>query len=154
MGVVSRKLEGMKETLKMDTNQHVNFNFMPNDLSRDKYTKDKLTTPELERFIRLEELRGSEGINDLKIERYRRDATCITVLLLTLIGAIVAGKKVRGGSGFHLARGVFISVMYILVSRLTTVFATKGNFTPWLAAWLPNMIFGVLAIYFYKKAPK
>ncbi len=70
MGVVSRKLEGMKETLKMDTNQHVNFNFLPNDLSRDKYTKDKLTTPELERFIRLEELRGSEGINDLKIERY------------------------------------------------------------------------------------
>jgi lipopolysaccharide export system permease protein len=77
-----------------------------------------------------------------------------SVLILTVIGAVLASKKVRGGSGFHLALGVFISVMYILISRLTTVFATKGNFTPWLAAWLPNMIFGVLAIYFYKKAPK
>ena len=43
--------------------------------------------------IALEELRGSEGLNDLKVELYRRDATCVTVFLLTLIGAIVAGRK-------------------------------------------------------------
>lgn len=154
MGVVSRKLEGMKETLKMDTNQHVNFNFLPNDLSRDKYTKDKLTTPELERFIGLEELRGSEGINDLKIERYRRDATCITVLLLTLIGAIVAGKKVRGGSGVHLAVGFVIAAMFIVINQFSTIFSTKGNLHPMIAAWIPNAIFLTVMIYLYRKAPK
>lgn len=154
MGVVTRKLEGMKETLKMDTNQHANFNFLPNDLSRDKYTKDKLTTPELERFIRLEELRGSEGINDLKIERYRRDATCITVLLLTLIGAIVAGKKVRGGSGVHLAVGFVIAAMFIVINQFSTIFSTKGNLHPMIAAWIPNAIFLIVMIYLYRKAPK
>ncbi len=153
-GVVSRKLEGMKETLKMDTNQHVNFNFLPNDLSRDKYTKDKLTTTELDRFIRLEELRGSEGINDLKIERYRRDATCITVLLLTLIGAIVAGKKVRGGSGVHLAVGFVIAALFIVINQFSTIFSTKGNLHPMIAAWIPNAIFLVVMIYLYRKAPK
>jgi lipopolysaccharide export system permease protein len=153
-GVVSRKLDGLKEVLKMDTNQHFNFNFVPKDLSRDKYTKDKLTSPELERFIRLEELRGSEGINDLKIERYRRDATCITVLLLTLIGAIVAGKKVRGGSGVHLAVGFMIAALFIVVNQFSTIFSTKGNLHPMIAAWIPNLIFFVVMVVLYRKAPK
>ena len=152
--VISRKFEGIKEVELRDTNQHRNFNFLPKDLSRDKYTKDKLTSPELDRFIKLEELRGSEGINDLKIERYRRDATCITVLLLTLIGAIVAGKKVRGGSGVHLAVGFVIAAFFIVINQFSTIFSTKGNLHPMIAAWIPNMIFLVVMIVLYKKAPK
>jgi lipopolysaccharide export system permease protein len=154
VGVVSRKLDGLKEVLIIDTNQHVNFNFLPKDLSRDKYTKDKLTTSDLDRFIRLEELRGSEGINDLKIERYRRDATCITVLLLTLIGAIVAGKKVRGGSGVHLAVGFVIAAMFIVINQFSTIFSTKGNLHPMIAAWIPNLIFLIVMVVLYRKAPK
>jgi lipopolysaccharide export system permease protein len=153
-GVISRKLNGLKEVLVMDTNQHVNFNFTPKDLSRDKYTKDKLTTPDLDRFIRLEELRGSEGINDLKIERYRRDATCITVLLLTLIGAIVGGKKVRGGSGVHLAVGFMIAALFIVINQFSTIFSTKGNLHPLVAAWIPNAIFLIVMVVLYRKAPK
>jgi lipopolysaccharide export system permease protein len=67
---------------------------------------------------------------------------------------VMASRKVRGGSGMHLAIGVVISVLYILFSRFSLVFATKGNFTPLLAAWMPNIIFGLLAIYLYKRAPK
>jgi lipopolysaccharide export system permease protein len=152
--VISRKFEGIKEVQFRDTNQHRNFNFRPTDLNRDKYTKDKLTSPQLDDFIRLEELRGSEGINELKIERYRRDATCITVLLLTLIGAIVAGKKVRGGSGVHLAVGFVIAALFIVINQFSTIFSTKGNLHPMIAAWIPNIIFLVVMIVLYKKAPK
>jgi lipopolysaccharide export system permease protein len=66
----------------------------------------------------------------------------------------LASRKVRGGSGFHLAVGVVISVTYILFSRFSVVFATKGDFAPWLAAWIPNFFFGILVLYLYKKAPK
>ena len=132
----------------------LNFNFKPLDLSRDKYTKDKLTSPELGKFIKLEELRGSENLNELKIELYRRDATCITVLILTLIGAIVAGRRVRGGSGSHLAIGIVIAVAFIIIGQFSTVFSTKGNLPPIFAAWIPNIVFAFVAIYMYKKAPK
>lgn len=132
----------------------MNFTFKPYDLSRDKYTKDKLTSPELDRFIRLEELRGSEGLNELKVERYRRDATCITVLLLTLIGAIVAGRKVRGGSGVHLAVGFMIAALFIITDRFSTIFSTKGDLPPLIAAWIPNLIFVFVVVYLYRTAPK
>ena len=140
--------------MRLDSNQHMNFSFKPMDLNRDKYTKDKLTTPELNRFIKLEEMRGSEGLNELKIERYRRDATCVTVILLTLIGAIVAGKRVRGGSGVHLAVGFVIAALFIVINQFSTIFSTKGNLNPLLAAWIPNAIFLIVTIVLYRKAPK
>lgn len=93
-------------------------------------------------------------LNALKVERFNRDAIPVSVLILTLIGAVLASRKVRGGSGLHLAVGVVISVLYILFSRFSIVFATKGNFTPLLAAWTPNLIFGALAVYLYRRAPK
>jgi lipopolysaccharide export system permease protein len=152
--VLERNIHPSNESLVFSQNKSVVYNFKPIDLKQDDYLKDQLTSSELNNFIKMEKLRGSEMLSTYEVEKYNRDALPFSVLILTVIGAVLASKKVRGGSGFHLALGVFISVMYILISRLTTVFATKGNFTPWLAAWLPNMIFGVLAIYFYKKAPK
>jgi lipopolysaccharide export system permease protein len=152
--LVDRKVEPLKEQMSMNFSQSMQFNFKPYDLSRDKYTKDKLTTPDLDRFIKLEELRGSEGLNDLKVERYRRDATCVTVLLLTLIGAIVGGRKVRGGSGVHLAVGFVTAALFIITDRFSTIFSTKGSLPPLLAAWIPNIIFVFVIMRLYKRAPK
>ncbi|WP_204315597.1 hypothetical protein, partial [Stenotrophomonas maltophilia] len=43
---VDRKVQPLKEEVSMNYNQKMKFNFKPYDLSRDKYTKDKLTTPD------------------------------------------------------------------------------------------------------------
>ena len=152
--VIERRIDGLKEQVTMVPNKTMNFNFKPFDLKRDEYAKDKLITPELDRFITLEELRGAEGLNALKVERYRRDATPAAVLLLTLIGAVVASRKVRGGSGSHLTIGFITAAVFILTDRFSTIFSVKGNFSPLLAAWLPNMLFTIVAIWFYRRAPK
>lgn len=130
------------------------YNFGPQDLRRDEYLKDRLSTPDLNRLIALERLRGSEGINTLLVERYNRDAIPVSVIILALIGGIMASRKVRGGSGMHLAIGVVISVVYILLGRFSLVFATKGNFPALLASWLPNMIFASVAYYLYRRTAR
>ncbi len=151
---VERRLDSISERVNRSAELKVAYNFKPRDLRKDNYLKDQLPTPELDEFIKLERLRGSEMLNTLLVERYNRDAIPVSVLILTIIGAVLASRKIRGGSGLHLAIGVIISVLYILFSRFSLVFATKGNFTPLLAAWTPNIIFGLLAFYLYKKAPK
>ena len=153
-GVMERTLNGDKEEIKRSGTLTMQYNFKPRDLRKDEYLKDRLSTTELNDLIRLEKLRGTEGINSLLVERYNRDAIPVSVIILTLIGAILSSKKVRGGSGFHLAVGVIWSVLYILFSRFSIVFATKGNFPALLAAWTPNMVFAVLTYYFYLKGSK
>jgi lipopolysaccharide export system permease protein len=105
-------------------------------------------------MIELDKLRGSENVKELMMEDAHRNATPIAVIILTLIGAIIATRKIRGGSGVHLAIGIVICAVFILTDRFSTIFSTKGNLNPYLAAWIPNLIFGFLTYYLYKKAPK
>jgi lipopolysaccharide export system permease protein len=152
--VMERTIDSITEKVRLIPSLRANYNFKPLQLRTDEYLKDQMPTPDLDKFIALEKIRGSEGLSTLLVERYNRDAIPVSVLILTLIGAVLASRKVRGGSGMHLAIGVVISVLYVLFSRLSVVFATKGDFPPWLAAWTPNFLFGILAFYLYKKAPK
>ena len=132
----------------------MNFNFKPRDLQRDEYMKDKLSTPDLNEFINLEKIRGAEDVNTLLLEKHNRNANPVSVFILTIIGASIASKKIRGGSGFHLAIGVVLCVLYILVGRFSAVFSVKADFNPIIAAWLPNVVFGLLAWYLYHRNSK
>ncbi len=141
--VSERTINGLNEKIVQTDSMKLNFNFKPRDFQRDDYMKDKMPTSDLKEFIQLEMIRGSEDINTLLIERYTRDSIPLSVLILTFIGAIIASRRIRGGSGFHLAIGV-----------VATVFSVKGNFDPFWAAWMPNILFAILVIYLYIKAPK
>jgi lipopolysaccharide export system permease protein len=153
-GVVVRTIDGLKETLKKQDSLHVNLNVQPRELRRDDYLKDKLTTPELHQFIHMEEVRGSEGLNTFKVELYHRDATPFSVIIMALIGAIISSRKIRGGSGVHLAVGIVLAAIFVVMDKFAVTFSTKGNLPPMLAAWLPNIIFtGVMGIL-YVKTPK
>lgn len=152
--VVERIVDSLSEKENRYDTMNLNISLKPNELRKDDYLKDKLTTPELIAFIKQEEARGTEGLNTYKVERYRRTATPAAVLLLTMIGAVIASRKNRGGSGMHLALGITIAALFIVSDRFSTVFATKGNFPPLIAAWLPNIAFAAVAFWLYRKTPK
>lgn len=152
--VVERDVDSLTERVRMSPSLLMNYNFKPTDLRVDEYLKDQLPTPQLDEYIKQQRMRGSEMLSTLLVERYNRDAIPVSVLILTIIGVVLASRRIRGGSGAHLAAGVLISVAYILFSRFSVVFATKGSFTPFLASWTPNFVFGLLAFYLYRRAPK
>jgi lipopolysaccharide export system permease protein len=152
--VIEHKFDGLNESVKKIDTMGVNLNVQPNELRRDDYLKDKLTTPELKQFIRMEEIRGSEGLNTFKVESYHRDATPFSVIIMTLIGAIVGTRKIRGGSGLHLAFGIVTASVFVVMDKFSVTFSTKGDFPPLLAAWLPNILFSFVAIWLYVKTPK
>jgi lipopolysaccharide export system permease protein len=151
---VERKIDGLRESSRIIPEMAINLNLRPNEIRFDKYLKDKMTTPELRQYIKNEESRGTEGLNDYKVEKYRRDATPVSVFILTMIGAVVASRKTRGGSGLHLAVGIITAAFFVVMDKFSLTFSTKGNFPPLLAAWMPNIIFSVVAIWLYRVAPK
>lgn len=151
---VERYIDGIHETVKIVPALNLQLNISPEDLRRDEYLKDKLSSPELKRFIKMEELRSVEGLNTFKVEYYRRMATPFSVLILTILGAVVACRKIRGGSGLHLAFGIIAAASFVVMDKFSTVFSTKGDLHPWLAAWFPNIIYAIITFWVYKKTPK
>jgi lipopolysaccharide export system permease protein len=144
---VNRKVGPAGEEVTVLPIYNINLNLKPSDLRYDYYLKDKLTTVQLKELIKMEELRGTEGLNTLKVEQYRRSATSVSVLLLTIIGAIIASRRTRGGSGLHIALGFIIAAFFILADRFSTTFSVKGDFHPLLAAWVPNLAFMIVCSF-------
>jgi len=152
--VTLRTMHGLKETWSSKQDTLMKLALLPKDLVDEKNLQEAMTTPDLRRFINRESIRGSEGLNTYWVEYYRRTAAAFAVVILTLIGGIIAAKKVRGGSGLHLAVGIVISASYIIFLQFATVFSVKADLNPLLAVWIPNILFGGLAFYLYRRAPK
>lgn len=152
--VYERTINGLHEHTTSLPKKNMNFNFKPVDLNNDEHVKDMLTSPALSKYIVQQEQRGAEGVNELKIENYRRMATPVAVIILTLIGAIVASRRARGGSGVHLAFGFVTAAAFILMDRFSTIFSTKGSLPPAIAAMIPNLVFIIVMLFIYRRAPK
>lgn len=152
--VTVRTIDSISEKVWKTNDTIISLNFKPEEFKKGQYTKDILKTPELVELINKEKLRNADNINDLIVERHRRDATPVSIVLLTMMGVAVSSRKVRGGSGFHLAMGIVLAALFILTDRFSTIFSTKGNFSPMLAAWTPNIVFFFVTIYLFRKAPK
>ncbi len=152
--VVIRRNDSLKERVTFLPQMDIKYPFTPDDLNRNEELKEALTTPELKAFIATEQLRGRESLNPFFVELYRRTSQPFAGLILTVIGACIASRRIRGGSGFHLALGIAISAIYIMFGQLSTTFSTKGNLSPQIAVWIPNIIFAAVAYFLYRREVK
>ncbi len=109
---------------------------------------------ELNRFIKDQKEKGSDMISVFEVERAQRFSYPFAMFILTLIGVSLSSRKVRGGTGLHIGIGITLCFSYILIAKFTEEFAKVGTINPVLAVWIPNMIFALIAIYLYRKAPK
>ena len=152
--VLIRKNDSTHEELKRVPELDMKYPFVPKDLNKSDAIKEALTTPELMSYIQQEQQRGRENLNFYYVERDRRTAQPFAGFILTIIGGCIASRKIRGGSGLHLALGIVISAVYIMFLQTSTTFSTKANLNPFISVWIPNVIFGGLAWYLYRRQVK
>lgn len=146
---VIRDFNNYEETITTGTKIDSTLNMAPDDYRVIKNIVETMTLPKLNEEIKDMKLRGVNSI-EFEIEKHKRLAGPFSAFILTLIGASLASRKVKGGIGLHLGLGILFSFTYIMFMQISTVFATSGSVPPMLAAWIPNVIFGALAIYLYK----
>jgi lipopolysaccharide export system permease protein len=126
----------------------------PNDYLIDIEDSKLMTYKQLGVFIKREKMRGNVAVKKFEIEKYKRIAFPFANLILTFIGVALSCRKVRGGTGLHMGLGIAISFTFILLLQITSVFAVFGNLNPSIALWIPNFIFGIVAIWLLRVAPK
>ena len=113
-----------------------------------------LTLEELNDFYAQQREKGSDDLFLIEVERHTRFSYPFSTFILTLIGVSIASRKVRGGMGMHIGLGITLCFGYIMLGRVFEQVALGGSMPPWLGVWLPNIIFAVIALFVYIKAPK
>lgn len=152
---VIRKIDAEgQETLLHGVNIDTTLSFNPEDLIDLGVWVETMNYVELRDFIAREKVRGAEDVHFYEVEMHQRTSYPFSTYILTVIGASIAARKRRGGIGLHLANGLGLVVIYILFMRVSTTFATNGNLDPLISVWIPNLIFGALALFFYSRVQK
>jgi lipopolysaccharide export system permease protein len=129
-------------------------NLSVNDFIKVKEDFEEMNFFELRDHIKVMKLRGTEGIRRYEVEMHQRMAQPAAILILTLIGAALSSRKIKGGMGMHLGFGITIAFAYVLFGQIGKALGVNGVVAPVLAAWIPNFIYLGMAIYFLLKAPK
>lgn len=125
-----------------------------NDFFRKRNTVEDLPYDQLNELVDVQKLRGDPNVKYSLIEKQQRFSLPFSAFILTIMGVALSSRKKRGGIGWNLAIGIALSFSYILFMRFSQMFVYTGVMPPWLAIWLPNMIFAIIAGFLYKIAPK
>jgi lipopolysaccharide export system permease protein len=149
-----RTFEGDQEFHESISRKDTLFDFEIDDLAPVNYIAETLTYNELNNFIDDERERGSNLINSHLLVRHKRWSIPVSAFILTLIGVAVSSFKRRGGMGVNLAFGITLGFLFIFFDKIFGVLVSKSTFPPFLAAWLPLVIFGILAFFLLRHAKR
>ena len=108
----------------------------------------------LQEAIEREKAKGSGGERMLELEAHTRTSNAFAIYIMALIGVSVASRRQRGGTGIHILIGVVVGFIYVFSAKLMSVSATHAGILPAVAAWTPNVLFGLLGVILYRRAPK
>lgn len=149
-----RDLNGMREVIRNGKQLDTIIPIEPRDFIISKNDHELLTTPELADYIKKQKARGVANITQFEIEKERRYAMTAAAFILTLIGMSLSARKVKNGMGINIGIGLVLSFTYILFSTVTSSFAVSGATSPFVAMWIPNVVYLLIGLALYRKASK
>ncbi len=140
----------ISEGMKKDTV----FQFTIGEMATRENIAEAMTYFELKEFIDREKRKGNSMVPMYEVELYQRTSYPFASYVLTIIGIAVSSTKKRGGVGISIAIGLGIIFIYIFAMKVTTVAAMNVGFSPYLAVWIPNVLFAGIAYVMYRYAKK
>lgn len=148
-----RTLKGLKEHIQSGASKDTVLLMEPTDLVYSKGQQETFTSPELLDYISKQTSRGSGNVVQYEVEFHKRIAMSFSSFILTIIGLSLSSRKRKGGMGLYLGIGLALSFSYIMLQTVSSTFAIQADTPPLLAAWIPNIIFAVIAYFCYRHAP-
>lgn len=152
--VTIRELRGMREKITNYNQIDSVIRMEPRDFLFIRNQQETMTNAELKDYIEKQRNRGSGNLSIFEVEYYKRFASPFAAFILSTIGMSLSTRKRKGGMGFSLGIGIALSATYILLQGISATFSTNAGMHPALAAWMPNILYTLIAIYLYRKAPQ
>jgi lipopolysaccharide export system permease protein len=149
-----RTFNDMVETLEGGNRLDIEMPIYPEELFITAQEAQQMTNPELSAYMDRQRARGAGNVKAFEVEYHKRWASPLGAFIMTLLGVTLSSRKVRGGMGKNLGVGIVLTAIYILFSTVSTTFSVKNVMSPFMAAWLPNLVFLAISIPLYFRASK
>lgn len=149
-----REIKEREDVFEKGISKEISINLKPKDVLENIVDIATLNLFKLDEFIESQRMHGNKNLNSFLIERHKRYAMPFATFILALIGLTLSSKKIRGGTGLQLGIGIALSLVYILMQKLTDQWATLGTMPVFVAVWIPNFLYVPIVAILYRFAPK
>ncbi len=149
-----RTLKGLREHITSGDIKDTVILMEPTDLVYSTGQQETFTSPALLDYISKQTSRGSSNVVQYEMEFHKRIAMSFSSFILTIIGVSLSSRKRKGGMGLYLGIGLALSFGYIMLQTVSSTFAVNADTPPLLAAWIPNIVFALIAAFCYRQAPR
>ena len=146
---VRKVISNFEDSLGYQTTLKRKFKSTPDEILPEGYVAETMNSIELSQFIQKQKFKGSASVNAYMNELQQRNSLPFSTFILTVLALSLSSQKRRGGIGVNLAVGIFLAFIYIFFNQISLTYSTQGFVSPFVAAWMPNVIFGVLTAYLY-----
>ncbi len=148
-----RTLKGLREEIQSGAVIDTLIQMEPMDLVYSDGQQETLTLTDLRKYISKQVERGSVNVAQYEVEYHKRIASSFASFILTIIGVSLSSRKRKDGMGLYLGIGLALSFGYILLQTICATFAINADTPAMLAAWIPNLLFIIIAYFCYRHAP-
>jgi lipopolysaccharide export system permease protein len=124
----------------------------PVDLLAEPKSPEEMRFAELKRYIDALTRSGSNA-KKLQVELALKIAIPFICLLIALFGAPLAISTPKSGAAWGVAASLATTFIVLLMFQLAKAVGAGGVLPPMLAAWTPNILVGVAAVFLLRKAP-
>jgi lipopolysaccharide export system permease protein len=121
------------------------FTETPEQLRATTKDPEEMRYAELGSYIEILERSGNRPLK-LLVERAQKISIPAATLIIILFGAPLANSAPRGGAAYGIGVSLGITVIYMMMFRVTGAAGNTGMIDPLQAAWLPNFVFLIAAV--------
>ena len=87
----------------------------------------------------------------LMVQQAQKIAIPVATLIIVLFGAPLANSSPRGGTAWGIGISLGITILYMMLFKLSGGLANGGSIPPILGAWFPNVLFLTAAVWLQLK---
>ncbi len=140
-------------TEKFDKLELVYLNFSPDEVIEKQKKPQEMNLSELEKYADSKLATGNDP-TPIKIEYHSRIAFAFASFVVVLFGLTISANKRKGGTAIQFGINVLLTFIYLVFMKVSQAFGKNGALSPFITAWLANILFltaGIINLIRVKK---
>jgi lipopolysaccharide export system permease protein len=118
----------------------------PDDFAKPVQDPDEMSRADLARLVRKTRASGGAATRE-EVEMHMKISFPFSNVILTLFGSQLAARRRRSGLAVAFALSIGIAFVYYATIRIGESLGVNDTLPPVMAAWLGNVVFGIVAAY-------
>jgi lipopolysaccharide export system permease protein len=122
----------------------------PEELLEVPREPEEMTYAEIDKLSAIIERTGGNAAEWL-VRRGQLLSVPVATLIIILFGAPLATSNERGGTAYGIGLSMVTVIVFTMMLKLGGALGQAGAISPWMAAWIPNILFGAVGLVLLRR---